>query len=350
MEDSHLLNEILEQPEALRRVHAAYVERENPALDEAAKVLQRSKTIYFSGMATSDYASWPASTLLSHNRRTNFCYDVSELLYYHLESLGPDSCMTLVSQSGNSAEIAHILEELKGKHPIVGVYNSEDSTLAKGVDVGLPILAGPQRACGSKTNLSSMAVLLLLAEKTLGHDLQQPGNVLLSVADEIEHGFDGWERRVAPAVDFLEDSAYTVFLGRGPARASAMFTSCLFREVPKVVAEGMGAAAFRHGLREMIKPAHRVVIFAPESPSQPMLIRLAQDLVDIDIPVLIISNSNIDLHAGKKFLLIKTAPQPELWASLVDMVPMQLAGYLLAKRYGLEPGKLIISTYVTSVE
>ena len=127
--------------------------------------------------------------------------------------------------------------------------------------------------------------------------------------------------RLSPAVDFLENSAYTVFLGRGPARASAMFTSVLFREVPKVVAEGMGAAAFRHGLREMIKPAHRVVIFAPQSPSQPMLVRLAKDLIDIDIPVIMISNSNIDLGVRKKFLLIKTAPQPELWSPLVDMVP-----------------------------
>jgi glucosamine 6-phosphate synthetase-like amidotransferase/phosphosugar isomerase protein len=350
MEGSHLLNEILEQPEALRRIHAAYVQQDHPGLSEAARLLQRSRPMYFSGMATSDYASWPASVLLSRNGLANFCYDVSELLYYHLDSLSPQACLTLVSQSGNSAEIAHILEELKGRLPIVGVYNGEDSALAKGANIGLPILAGPQLACGSKTNLSSIAVLLLLAEKTLGHEVRQPGDVLLSVADDIERGFDDWESRLSPAVDFLEDSAYTVFLGRGPARASAMFTSVLFREVPKVIAEGMGAAAFRHGLREMIKPAHRVVIFAPQSPSQPMLVRLAKDLIDIDIPVLMISNGNVDLNAGRKFLLVKTSPQPELWAPLVDMVPMQLTGYLLAKRYGLEPGKLIISTNVTSVE
>ncbi len=350
MESSHLLNEILEEPQALRRIHAAYVEVEHPALMQAADLLRRSSPIYFSGMATSDYASWPASILLSQNRRANFTYDVSELLYYHLDSLQPGSCLTLVSQSGNSAEIAHILDELRDRLPIVGVYNYEDSALAKAAQVGLPILAGPQLACGSKTNLSSIAVLLLLAEKTLGHALKQPGDMLLSVADDIERSFDDWERWLNPAVDFLENSPYTVFVGRGPSRASAMFTSVLFREVPKVVAEGMGAAAFRHGLREMIKPEHRLVIFAPQSPSLPMLVRLAKDLIDIDVPVLMISNADIGVDLGKKFLLIKTAPEPELWAPLVDMVPMQLVGYLLARRLGLEPGKLLISTYVTSVE
>ena len=175
-------------------------------------------------------------------------------------------------------------------------------------------------------------------------------SVLLSVADDIERGFDDWERQLSPAVDFLEPSPYTVFVGRGPSRASAMFTSVLFREVPKVVAEGMGAAAFRHGLREMIKPEHRLVIFAPQSPSLPMLVRLAKDLIDIDVPVLMISNADLGMDLGKKFLLIKTAPESELWAPLVDMVPMQLVGYMLAKRLGLEPGRLIISTYVTRVE
>lgn len=350
MEGSHLLDEILEEPQALRRVYAAYVESENPSLIQAAALLQRSSPIYFSGMATSDYASWPSSILLSQNGVSNFTYDVSELLYFHMGSLRPGSCLTLVSQSGNSAEIAHILEELHDRLPVVGVYNYDDSTLSKAAQVGLPILAGPQLACGSKTNLSSIAVLLLLAEKTLGHDLKQPGEVLLSVANDIERSFDDWERRLNPAVNFLEDSPYTVFVGRGPSRASAMFTSVLFREVPKVVAEGMGAAAFRHGLREMIKPQHRLVIFAPQSPSLPMLVRLAKDLIDIDVPVLMISNADIGVDLGKKFLLIKTTPEPELWAPLVDMVPMQLVGYMLARRLGLEPGKLLISTYVTSVE
>ena len=350
MEDSHLLNEILEEPEALRRVHAAYVGTDHPGLTKAAELLRRSKPIYFSGMATSDYASWPASVLLSRNGRANFSYDVSELLHYHLASLSPDASLTLVSQSGNSAEIGHILDELRGRVPVVGVFNSDDSTLAKAANIGLPILAGPQRACGSKTNLSSIAVLLLLAEKTLGHDLTEPGKALLAAADAIERIFEGWEQQLAPAVDFLEGAEYMVFLGRGPARASALFTSCLFREVPKVVAEGMGAAAFRHGLREMIKPTHRVVMFAPKGESQDMLVRLAKDMLAIDVPVLMIANSEVDIQQGKNFLLINTGYVPELWAPLVDMVPMQLTGFLLAKRLGLVPGKLVISTYVTSVE
>jgi glutamine---fructose-6-phosphate transaminase (isomerizing) len=350
MENNNLLNEILEQPEALRRIHRAYVAGSNQALEHAAGLLQRSKPIYMAGMATSEYANLPASCLLSQYGKVNFIYDVSELLYYHLPVLSPDACLVLVSQSGNSAEITHILNDLGGRLPIIGVYNAEQSALAKQADVGLPILAGPQLACGSKTNLSSIAVLLLLAEKALGHDLAEPGKLLLSAADHIERSLEGWERRLTPAVEFLENATYTVFLGRGPSRASALFTSVLFREVPKVVAEGMGAAAFRHGLREMINPSHRVVIFAPRGPSHSLLINLAKDLMDINVPVMMITNADVDLKPGRNCFMIRTDPEPEPWAPLVDMVPMQLVGYLMAKRRGLEPGKLLISTYVTTVE
>ncbi len=350
MTTNHLLNEILEEPEALRRVYDAYVAHENPALLQAAELLRSSQPVFMTGMATSEYASYPASSLLNQNGKVNFVYDVSEFMYYHLPALQPGACLVLVSQSGNSAEIVHLLDQLDGRIPVVGVYNYEDSSLANQADIRLPIFAGPQLACGSKTNLSTIAVLNLLAEKVLGHDLNAAGECLLKAADSIERSFAGWEDRLAPAVDFLEGSPYMVFLGRGPARASAMFTSVLFREVPKVVAEGMGAALFRHGLREMIRPEHRVVLFAPSGETQALIFHLAEDLLKMDIPVLLITNGDAGLSSGKNCYVIKTEPHPELWAPLVDMVPLQLVGYSLAGRRGLEPGKLTISTYVTTVE
>jgi glucosamine--fructose-6-phosphate aminotransferase (isomerizing) len=350
MTDNHLLSEIYEEPAALRRIYDAYVARDDPALNQAAELLRRSAPVYFAGMATSEYASFSASSLLNGHGRLNFVYDASELMYYALPILKPGACLVLVSQSGNSAEIVHLLEELGGQFPLVGVYNNADSALTAGANIGLPLYAGPQLACGSKTNLASVALLLLLAEKTLGHDLQEAGQCLLSTADSIERSFEGWEQHLASAVDFLEDSAYTVFLGRGPSRASAMFTSVLFREVPKMVAEGMGAAVFRHGLREMIRPEHRVVLFAPAGSTHALIIRLAEDLMAADIPVMVVTNREVDLKPGANCCLIRTDPQPELWAPLVDMVPLQLVGYALAKRRGLEPGKLVVSTYVTTVE
>jgi glucosamine 6-phosphate synthetase-like amidotransferase/phosphosugar isomerase protein len=100
----------------------------------------------------------------------------------------------------------------------------------------------------------------------------------------------------------------------------------------------------------MIQPGHRVVLFAPDGDTYALLVHLAEDLMAMNIPVLMVTNREVNLKPGVNFCLIRTDPQPEFWAPLVDMVPLQLVGYNLAKRRGLEPGKLVVSTYVTIVE
>jgi glucosamine--fructose-6-phosphate aminotransferase (isomerizing) len=155
MIENNLFREIHEQPEALRRIYNAYIAQDNSKLHAAASLIRKSKIVFFSGMATSEYACYGPSSMLNENGIVNFIYDASELFHYHLSTLyQPDACLVLVSQSGNSAEIVRMLEEIKGKIPVIGVFNDPDSYLAKNCDIGLPIYAGPQLACGSKTNLS----------------------------------------------------------------------------------------------------------------------------------------------------------------------------------------------------
>jgi glucosamine--fructose-6-phosphate aminotransferase (isomerizing) len=350
MSDNHLFNEIMEEPAALERVYHEYVEQSNPALQEAVRLINSSPTVYMTGMATSEYGSIPASCLLSQGQKPNTLYDVSELLYYHLEGLPKGAALVVVSQSGESAEIVHLLEEVKGRVPIIGIYNNPASTLAKGSTVGLPILAGPQKACGSKTNIATLAVMNLLAEALLGRDIHKAGEQIQKAINSLEQIFENWEGALAPGADLLENSSYTVFVGRGPGRATAMFSSCLFREVPKVVAEGMGAAAFRHGLREMITPDHRVVIFAPQGQTTRQLLGLAEDMLQIGVPVCVFTNQDIPLEPSRQCWVYRTGSLDEIYSPLVDITPPQLLGYMLAKRRGLEPGKLVISTYITTVE
>jgi glucosamine--fructose-6-phosphate aminotransferase (isomerizing) len=350
MTDNHLLSEILEQPEALRRVYDAYVARPNGALQEAAELLRKSAPIFMSGMVTSEYGSMQAASLLNRAGKVSVVQNASELLHYHLPAIQPGACLVAVSQSGESAEIVHMLGALDSRVPVIGIYNTEGSFLAEHCDIGLPILSGPQLACGSKTNLSTVAVMLLLATVTLNEDLQAAGQELLDVADSIERFLDGWEAKLDPIADFLEGSPYIAFVGRGPGMVSALFSGCLFREVPKLVAEAMSAASFRHGMNEMLKPEHRLVVFAPAGDTQDMCLRLAQDTHNLGVPVMVIANSDVALEPDDSLFILRTDPHDEYWAPLLDMVPLQLAGYTLAERKEIEPGVLTIATYITAIE
>lgn len=350
MSSTHLLNEILEQPDVLRRVYTEYVLKDNEALKEASHLLSNKSPIHMTGMVTSQYGALQAASILNCSNKLSIVHNASELLHYHLPSLQPRSCLIAISQSGESAEIVHLLKALNGRLPVIGVYNSEGSYLANHCDIGLPIQAGPQLACGSKTNIATMAVMLLLALVSVGKDLNEVGQKLLSVADSMERLFVNWREDLTPAADFLANAPYTVFLGRGPGLVSALFTSCLFREVSKSVSEAMSAAEFRHGLYEMIKPDHRVVIFAPAGATHDLCINLTQHLINLGIPVLLVSNQDPGLPKDELLYFIQTEYHSEYWTPLLDLVPLQLIDYLLAEREGLQPGVLNLATYITRIE
>lgn len=353
MTTNPLISEILEQPEALRRVYQAYVAQQNEPLWAAAALLRAAPIIYMTGMVTSEYASYAAASLLNQAGCPTVVQDASEFLYYHYhaDSFPRNACFVVVSQSGESAEIVHLLQKLNGRSPVIGVFNNEDSYLANHCDVPLPIYAGPQHACGSKTNLSTIAVLLLLAEAALvGKSVAAAGAQLLKVVESLDRLNDGWQATVEPIADFLEGASYTAFLGRGFSLASALFSAVLFKEVPKLVAEGMSAAAFRHGMLEMIRPEHRIVLFAPAGVTHDLALGLAETVLDLDIPLLLVTNRDVELAPRDHLRLVRTPAHDEAWAPLVDMVPLQMTGYELARRRGLEPGVLQIASYVTTIE
>jgi len=347
---NNLYNEILEEPLVLERIVQNYLENSHPAMQEAVRILRRSSIIVMTGMATSMYGCIPAQCILSAGGQTNYLFDTSELLYYHIYMIPKDAAFILVSQSGESAEVQHILQEIGKKWPVIGVYNNSESTLAKQCTVGLPIYAGTQQACGSKTNTATMAVLNILAETLLGHRLSRAGEQIEKAIRGLRTLFKDWEEKVEAAVNMLEGSANTVFIGRGPGLASAMFSAVLFREVPKTLAEGLPAATFRHGLRENITPDHRLVAFAPAGKTSDLVIRFAEEMLTLGVPTLIITNRPLSLSESEKRFVFQTQHLEENYSSLVDITPPQLIGLKLALRRGIEPGKLIISDYVTSVE
>jgi len=348
--DNVLYNEILEEPIVLNKILQEYIDNKSPALEEAVGLLRKSPLIIFTGMATSMYACMPAQCILSEGGIQSHLWDTSEFLHYHIDMVPKNATFILVSQSGESAEIVHLLESIHNRWPVIGIYNNPNSTLAKMSTIGIPILAGPQLACGSKTNTATIAVMNILVEALLNHDLTKPRNEIQKAIGTLNNIFKEWETSFPPYIDFFRDSTYSVFVGRGPGLASAMFSAVLFREVPKVVAEGMAAATFRHGLREMITPEHRLIIFAPKGKTTHYLYNLATDMAALDIPVLIFTNQTNKLSDLKKCLVFQSEEMDEFYSPLVDITPPQLIGVKLAIQRGLEPGKLIISNYITQVE
>ena len=109
------LRDILDQPRALEKT---LVELEvSEALQRLAGRLQQGNfdTVVLTGMGSSFHALHPLNIDLIDHGFTAMMVETSELLHYQNRLFDPKTLIVAVSQSGQSAEVVHLLEMNRGK-------------------------------------------------------------------------------------------------------------------------------------------------------------------------------------------------------------------------------------------
>lgn len=84
-----------------------------------------------------------------------------ELLYYEKEILNKKTLLILISQSGESAEIVNLLEQLSEEVTIIAITNETESTLASKGELVLPLHVGEEEAVTTRTYMASICVSML---------------------------------------------------------------------------------------------------------------------------------------------------------------------------------------------
>ncbi len=125
-------SDIHEQPDALRRVADA-LPADLHAVVPLADRLHRGDftSVIFTGMGSSLSACIPATIILAEHGMPALALETSELVSAYHRLLGEKSLLVVVSQSGQSAEIVRLVEDLDGRVSLIGVTNTPDSPLAK---------------------------------------------------------------------------------------------------------------------------------------------------------------------------------------------------------------------------
>jgi glucosamine--fructose-6-phosphate aminotransferase (isomerizing) len=125
----------------------------------------------------------------------------------------------------------------------------------------------------------------------------------------------------------------------------------MLKEVPRVGAEAISAAQFRHGPMEIVHPAHRYIVFArrvQRSKTGELLLKLAKDIHTHGGRVILLTDMAFaDLPNVQR---VPVSSVPLGLGTLVDSLYLQLLAHDLALRAGLEPGRFWICADVTRVE
>jgi glucosamine--fructose-6-phosphate aminotransferase (isomerizing) len=329
------------QPESLTRTLQYQCGDGAAAIAHAAALLRSGRRIVITAMGASLFASIPLQYSLCSMGLDATAVEAGELLHYQ-NSAWKDAIVLMVSRSGESVEIAKLLERMKGIVPIIGVSNEPVSQLARSADVSLSIASLKDEIVAIQTYTGTLLTLHLLAgavaesSDTAAEEVRRLLPAFTSLVETSMHTLTDWDA-------FLTPNPTPYLLARGPSLASAHEGALLFHEVAKNPAIAMPIASFRHGPVEVVDANFRGIVFVPQDQTRDLNLSLARDLN--------LSLARDLVRFGGRICLIGPAGphmQNADWCSLpsasptlapiFEIVPLQAATFQFAILRGIEPG------------
>ncbi len=345
--------DIRAQGAVLERVLAAYAGPDGERLVAARLLLGQHPTVVLTGMGSSLAAARTAVHRLASAGIPTSAHEAGELLHYGIDDLPQDALVVLVSQSGRSAETVALAHQIRrsGRARLVAVADDLASPLAQEADVCLPLYVDGEATVSTKTFVSSLVVVNLLADAIAG-----PREAFLEAAraarlPALVSSLGAQPGIAADAIKCLGGTETLVVVGRGPAYAAAEYGALILKETAAMPAEAMLGASFRHGPIELAGPRLGVIILAPDGATRALGLRLATDTAGWGSPTWVVTTgSGLQRIEAPGAVLTSLPPVPEPLAALPLAVTLQHFAAGLALARGREPGVLARASKVTTVE
>jgi glucosamine--fructose-6-phosphate aminotransferase (isomerizing) len=330
IEQTHLYQEIHEQPQAVARL----LERNQDVTAALAEEI-RARDIQFvliAARGTSDNAARYAKYLLgAHNRLPVGLAAPSLYTIYRQPPRLGQALVLGVSQSGRSPDIVSVIAEARRQGALTAaITNAPASDLAQAAAFVLPLHAGEERAvAATKTYTTELAAIALLSTLLGGDgarldDLMQMPERMAQVF-EIEQDIP----RVAERYRYL---SACVTIGRGYNYATAFELALKLKELTYTVVEPYSSADFLHGPLALVQHGFPVVVIAPSGKMLPEMRAFMATVKGRQAELLVISDDEAAL-ADARIPLKLPAGAPEWLSPLITIMPGQLlAMYLAAAR------------------
>lgn len=336
------VRDLLGQPDALRRTLTLPLPE--GIFGIATRLAgPRPPFMVLTGMGSSFHALNPLTIRLAEQGIRNAMIETSELIYYSNGLLGPDTILVVVSQSGKSAETLRLLELNAGRSPIVGVTNNPGSPLGRAADALVPIRAGAEASVSCKTYVSTLLALSRVSEALCTNDPETLKLDLDAVVDSVEGYLSELREHVEEAQAFLQNTHHLILAGRGGSLATVGTGGLIVKEAARFNAEGMSAAAFRHGPIEMVSNGLFLLVFEGAERTAGLNRKLVSDVVDIG------GSAQLVWH-GNRHKVFQIPTICEVLQPILEILPVQMISLALAAREGREAGSFTFASKITAVE
>ena len=353
--DHEMLREIFEQPQALERTIALYL-NDGALRPEVSELLSGwpdpSGEILIAASGSSRHSGLYGEILLED--LCGLAVDVEYASEYSLRG-GSDlrrPSVLVLSQSGETSDTLAALEQARRQgHKTLAITNAAASTMASEADVSMPLAAGRERAIpATKSFTCQLVVLYLLAlyeGKRLGRmdgaALAERIAELRALPGELEAQLDGWRAQVAALAAKFRSAATFLYLGRGIHYAIAREGALKLKESSYVHAEGYPVGELKHGPNALVSDRVPLVVLATVDRAlaasvlrYEKTLQLLAEMQAQKARVIALANAGDAAVAALAGDCVSIPPASEYLLPLLEVVPLQLFAYAMALEHGVD--------------
>ncbi|HKI10939.1 MAG TPA: glutamine--fructose-6-phosphate transaminase (isomerizing), partial [Candidatus Acidoferrum sp.] len=302
---------------------------------------------------TSWHAALAGKFMIERLARIPVEVDYGSEFRYRDPILDSKTLTVCISQSGETADTLAAQREAKQKgSPTLAICNVMGSMITREAAGTILTHAGPEIGVAStKAFTSQLASLVLLASylgqlrgklspETARHlmlEFTRIPHKIETILQADEKGFyENLARQFFRHTDFL-------YLGRGVHYPIALEGALKLKEISYIHAEGYPSGEMKHGPNALIDENLPVVVLATRDDSDPASMTLYEKSISNIKEVkardgIVISVVTEGDHLAREASdhIIELPPAPELLATMLEIVPLQLLAYHIAIRRGCD--------------
>ena len=345
-----MLKEIMEQPRAVKAALAPRVHENHVQLDDfsfTAEDLRSIRKIVITACGSAYYAGCAGKYAIEKLCHIPVDVQLASELRYGEPQIDSDTLLIVLSQSGETADTIAAMKECQrlGARTLA-IVNVVGSTIAKLADHTLYTWAGPEIAVattkGYTTQLSVLYLFAVYAAHTMELLPEQEYVRLIgelqSIPKKIQQALD--MNTALPQLAKKYNSGHSVFyIGRNTDYAVALEGALKMKEISYIHAEAYAAGELKHGTIALIDEGQSVIAICCNS-------RIAEktmsNIVEVkargaQVLALAVKGNRAVLAQADDVIYIPDLDP--LFQAVVEIVPLQLLAYYVAKENGCDIDK-----------
>lgn len=342
MDNHHMLKEIREQPQTLRKI----LDETRPriqAMAQAAWNTYHPSTFFLTGCGSSYYAAMIPTHYYTYALGLNArALPSSEFVWYAPGPHDYSPILISLSRSGRTSESVEAIRKAVGMRiPSIAVTSDPTSTMSEECDYSLDTGVTAEQSVIMTKTFTGGAFSATLLGVELGKAQgtrpipEQLEEELIKLPADAERVVSDVEEQSKARANAASASRF-IYLGSAGNYASCLEGALKLRETSYAASECYHTMEFRHGPFAELEKGIEVISVVPKSKNVSEQLTLLKEIAATGATVLPISNEPAVIEAYENSIVMPDSIGSE-FTPILYMIPLQLFAYYYAVKKGRNP-------------